>query len=189
MPWCSSETRPSRAPRPSPAWAEARAAGHALVVLGFEPEDPLRYGRLVMHGDSLERIVEFKDATDEERGITLCNGGVTMAPAKLLAELVESLRDDNAAGEYYLTDIVALARAKGHSATAVTCDPVETMGVDTPRRTRARRDRLPSVLSREVPGDRRHDDGPPRQSSSPMTPRSGAMPWSSRTWCSAPVSP
>ena len=111
--------------------AEARAAGHALVVLGFEPEDPLRYGRLVMHGDSLERIVEFKDATDEERGITLCNGGVTMAPAKLLAELVESLRDDNAAGEYYLTDIVALARAKGHSATAVTCDPVETMGVDT----------------------------------------------------------
>lgn len=111
--------------------AAARSAGNGVVVLGFEPADPLRYGRLVMDGESLEKIVEFKDASEEERAITLCNGGVTMAPARLLAELVDDLSDDNAGGEFYLTDIVALARAKGHSATAVTCDPVETMGVDT----------------------------------------------------------
>ncbi len=111
--------------------AEARAAGHDVVILGFEPADPLRYGRLVMNGDSLERIVEFKDATEEERAITLCNGGVTMAPAALLLDLLGGLSDDNASGEYYLTDIVALARARGLSATAVICDPVETMGVDT----------------------------------------------------------
>ncbi len=111
--------------------AEARKSGHAVVVLGFEPEDPLRYGRLVMQGASLDRIVEFKDATPEERAITLCNGGVIMAQTELLLELLGGLSDDNASGEYYLTDIVALARAKGYGATAITCDPIETMGVDT----------------------------------------------------------
>ncbi len=111
--------------------AEARADGNAVVILGFEPEDPLRYGRLVMNGPMLERIVEFKDASPEERAITLCNGGVTMASTEVLLDLVTGLSDDNASGEYYLTDIVALARARGLPVTAVTCDPAETMGVDT----------------------------------------------------------
>lgn len=111
--------------------AAARADGNAVVILGFEPEDPLRYGRLVMNGNMLERIVEFKDASPEERAITLCNGGVTMASTDLLLELVSELGDDNASGEYYLTDIVALARARNLAVTAVTCDPAETMGVDT----------------------------------------------------------
>jgi bifunctional UDP-N-acetylglucosamine pyrophosphorylase/glucosamine-1-phosphate N-acetyltransferase len=110
---------------------KARRDGHAVVVLGFEPPDPLRYGRLVMDGDILERIVEFKDATPEERKVTLCNGGVTLASTELMAELVGQLGDTNAAGEYYLTDIVALARQRGLPVTAVTCDPSETMGVDT----------------------------------------------------------
>lgn len=111
--------------------AEALDDGFDIAVLGFRPEDPARYGRLVMDGDALERIVEFKDANDEERAIGLCNGGVKMASSKLMAELVESLSDDNAAGEYYLTDIVELARARGLNATAVECDPIETMGIDT----------------------------------------------------------
>ena len=111
--------------------SDARAQGFDVVILGFEPPDPLRYGRLVMQGDMLERIVEFKDATDEERAIGLCNGGVTLAATPLMLELVAELKDDNAAGEYYLTDIVGLARARGLKVTAVTCDPAETMGVDT----------------------------------------------------------
>ena len=110
--------------------AQARAR-HDIVVLGFEAADPGRYGRLVMADDDLERIVEFKDATEAERAITLCNSGVVMAAAPVLFDLVEEVGNDNAAGEYYLTDIVTLARARGLSATAVTCAEAETLGVNS----------------------------------------------------------
>jgi bifunctional UDP-N-acetylglucosamine pyrophosphorylase/glucosamine-1-phosphate N-acetyltransferase len=110
--------------------AQARAR-HDIVVLGFEAADPGRYGRLVMAGEMLERIVEFKDATEAERAIALCNSGVVMAAAPVLRDLVDAVGNDNAAGEYYLTDIVALARARGLSATAVTCDEAETLGVNS----------------------------------------------------------
>ena len=110
------------------ALAEARAD---VTVLGFEAEDPGRYGRLIADGSALERIVEFKDATDQERAISLCNSGVIACDAALLAELVAGLGNDNAAGEYYLTDIVAAARAKGLSAEVVTCDEAETLGINT----------------------------------------------------------
>ncbi|MDP5346475.1 MAG: bifunctional UDP-N-acetylglucosamine diphosphorylase/glucosamine-1-phosphate N-acetyltransferase GlmU [Paracoccaceae bacterium] len=102
-----------------------------LVVLGFEAADPARYGRLVMAGDSLQRIVEFKDATTEERAITLCNSGVVCAQAQVLFDLVERVENNNAAGEYYLTDIVALARAQGLRAGVVCCDQAETLGINT----------------------------------------------------------
>ena len=104
---------------------------HDVVVLGFEPEDTKRYGRLVMQGDRLERIVEHKDATVQERAITLCNGGVTACRAPLLFQLISEIKDDNASGEFYLTDVVALARARGLSATAVTCAESETLGVNS----------------------------------------------------------
>ena len=104
---------------------------HDVVVLGFEPADPGRYGRLVMENGSLERIVEFKDATEAERAITLCNSGVVACRAPQLFDLVDAVGNDNAAGEYYLTDIVALARGRGLSATAVTCDAWETMGINS----------------------------------------------------------
>ncbi|MGI1661150.1 bifunctional UDP-N-acetylglucosamine diphosphorylase/glucosamine-1-phosphate N-acetyltransferase GlmU [Palleronia sp. KMU-117] len=113
------------------AMKAARAAGHDLVVLGFEARDPGRYGRLVLAGASLEKIVEFKDATPEERAIGLCNSGVMMAGVSTLFDLVDAVGNDNAAGEYYLTDIVAIARARGLSATAVTCPEAETMGINT----------------------------------------------------------
>ena len=109
----------------------AARARHDIVVLGFEAADPGRYGRLVMSGEMLERIVEFKDASEAERAIALCNSGVVMAPAPLLFDLVAAVGNDNAAGEYYLTDIVGLARARGLSATAVTCDESETLGVNS----------------------------------------------------------
>jgi bifunctional UDP-N-acetylglucosamine pyrophosphorylase/glucosamine-1-phosphate N-acetyltransferase len=102
-----------------------------VTVLGFEAADPGRYGRLIARGRDLDRIVEFKDATDEERAITLCNSGVIACDAALLADLVGGLGNDNAAGEYYLTDIVAAARARGLSAEVVTCPEAETLGINT----------------------------------------------------------
>ncbi|WP_145104415.1 bifunctional UDP-N-acetylglucosamine diphosphorylase/glucosamine-1-phosphate N-acetyltransferase GlmU [Cereibacter sediminicola] len=106
-------------------------ARHAVVVLGFEAADPGRYGRLVSRGEELDRIVEWKDATDEERAITLCNSGVICAETQLLFSLVSEVGNANAAGEYYLTDVVALARAKGLSAGVAICDEAETLGVNT----------------------------------------------------------
>ena len=110
--------------------ADARA-NHAVVVLGFHAADPGRYGRLIATDGSLERIVEFKDATDEERAITLCNSGVICADATVLAQLVAQVGNANASGEYYLTDIAALARAAGHSAGVVLCGEAETLGINT----------------------------------------------------------
>jgi bifunctional UDP-N-acetylglucosamine pyrophosphorylase/glucosamine-1-phosphate N-acetyltransferase len=109
---------------------EARAA-HDIVVLGFEAADPARYGRLILDGDRLLRIVEFKDATPEERAIALCNSGVVMAETATLLRLCAAVGNDNAAGEFYLTDIVGIARAGGLSATVVLCDEAETMGVNS----------------------------------------------------------
>jgi len=110
--------------------AEARR-DHAVVVLGFQTGDPGRYGRLVMDGASLERIVEFKDASPEERAITLCNGGIFAVDAETLFDLLDGVGNDNAAGEFYLTDIVAVARARGLTVTAVTCPEAETVGINT----------------------------------------------------------
>ncbi len=102
-----------------------------VVVLGFEAKDPGRYGRLVMQGQSLERIVEFKDASPEERAIKLCNSGVICANRETLFDLIAAIDNKNASGEYYLTDIVGLANAKGLKATAVTCDESETLGINS----------------------------------------------------------
>jgi bifunctional UDP-N-acetylglucosamine pyrophosphorylase / glucosamine-1-phosphate N-acetyltransferase len=104
---------------------------HAVVVLGFEATDPGRYGRLVMAGDSLERIVEFKDATPAERAVTLCNSGVVCADAMSLFRLCEQVENRNAAGEFYLTDIVGIARQSSFSCGVVRCDEAETLGINT----------------------------------------------------------
>lgn len=112
------------------AMLDARAR-HAVVILGFHARDPGRYGRLLTQGDQLLAIREFKDASEAERAITLCNSGVVCAEAKLLFSLIAEVRNDNAAGEYYLTDIVELARARGLSAGVVLCDEAETLGVNT----------------------------------------------------------
>ncbi len=109
---------------------DARAT-HAVVVLGFEPRDPARYGRLFMDGDSLEAIIEYKDATETQRQIPLCNSGVICADATQLFSLLDEVTNDNAAGEYYLTDIVAIARAHGLSCGVVRCAEEETMGVNS----------------------------------------------------------
>ena len=112
------------------AMLAARSA-HAVVVLGFHAANPGRYGRLLTQGNGLLAIREFKDATDEERLITLCNSGVICADAKTLFSLVADVGNANASGEYYLTDIVELARARGLSAGVVICEEAETMGINT----------------------------------------------------------
>lgn len=109
----------------------AHRNGADVVVLGFEAADPARYGRLVTEGTSLERIVEFKDANAEERAITLCNSGVKSMNRELLFEFLSQVDNQNASGEYYLTDVVALARTAGKRAEVVTCDEAETLGINS----------------------------------------------------------
>jgi bifunctional UDP-N-acetylglucosamine pyrophosphorylase/glucosamine-1-phosphate N-acetyltransferase len=116
-----------------PGTLEAMIASPAdVVILGFTSRPDARYGRLVLRkGDRLDRIVEWKDASDAERAITLMNSGVLAADAALLADLVGGLGNDNAAGEYYLTDIVGAAVARGLTARVVTCPEAETLGVNS----------------------------------------------------------
>lgn len=141
----------------------AALASHTadIVVLGFEAEDPGRYGRLVTGARGLERIVEYKDADAATRRIALCNSGVMALDAALLRQLIVRLGNDNAAGEYYLTDLVELARAEGRRADVVTCDEEETLGINTRAelaaaeaafQARARRDALEDGVTLSDPG-------------------------------------
>ncbi|WP_424833123.1 bifunctional UDP-N-acetylglucosamine diphosphorylase/glucosamine-1-phosphate N-acetyltransferase GlmU [Ruegeria sp.] len=103
-----------------------------LVMLGFDiAEVQPRYGRLIMDGDRLVEIVEYKDATEEQRDIRFTNSGLLACDAALLFDLIDQVSNDNASGEYYLTELPALANARGLSATAIKCDEAETLGVDS----------------------------------------------------------
>jgi bifunctional UDP-N-acetylglucosamine pyrophosphorylase / glucosamine-1-phosphate N-acetyltransferase len=141
------------------AMLDARAR-HAVVVLGFHADDPGRYGRLIADGDSLLKITEWKDATEAERAITLCNSGVICADTKTLLSLISAVGNQNAAGEYYLTDIVEIARTRGLSAGVVLCDESETLGINTKAQlaaaeaafqTRARSDALDNGVTLTAP--------------------------------------
>lgn len=106
--------------------------GTGIAVLGFEPENPTGYGRLIQDASgALTAIVEEKEASAEQKAVRLCNSGVLAAPARVLFELLSRVTNDNAKGEYYLTDIVALGVAAGHSARAVRASADEVMGVNS----------------------------------------------------------
>jgi bifunctional UDP-N-acetylglucosamine pyrophosphorylase / glucosamine-1-phosphate N-acetyltransferase len=109
-----------------------RASGAAIAVAGMVPADPGPYGRLVLgpHG-GVERIVEAKDATPEEAAIGLCNGGIMAVAAAHLFDLVERLDNINAKREFYLTDIVGIARRRDLAATYVELPAEEVIGVNT----------------------------------------------------------
>jgi len=93
---------------------DLRQAGADIAVLGFEAAEPGAYGRLVLEGEEeLKRIVEAKEADPAELEITVCNSGVLVADAGRLFELLAQVRNDNAKGEYYLTDVVGLATEAG----------------------------------------------------------------------------
>ena len=103
-----------------------------LAVLGFEAADPTGYGRLIEANDgALERIVEHKDASAAERAVTLCNSGVLCADAKLLFQLLAQVKNENAKGEFYLTDVVALGRAAGVKTHIVRGPESDAMGVNS----------------------------------------------------------
>lgn len=107
------------------------AEQNTVTVLGFNANDPARYGRLVTDGSTLDRIVEFKDASPAELDITLCNSGVLAAQAKDLFPLLERVTNENASGEFYLPDIVGLARNDGQNCGFVACSEDETLGVNS----------------------------------------------------------
>jgi bifunctional UDP-N-acetylglucosamine pyrophosphorylase/glucosamine-1-phosphate N-acetyltransferase len=105
----------------------------AVVVLGFEPADTLQYGRVIAGADgTIEKMVEHKDASDAERACRLCNSGLMAARADDLFALLDRVGNDNAAGEYYLVDVVNVARSDGRkSAVVVTDDPGEVAGINS----------------------------------------------------------
>ncbi|MFG1430919.1 bifunctional UDP-N-acetylglucosamine diphosphorylase/glucosamine-1-phosphate N-acetyltransferase GlmU [Xanthobacter sp. V2C-8] len=107
------------------------AEGAAVAVLGFRPEDPTGYGRLLTEGDALLAIREEKDASAAEKAVGLCNAGLmALSGARALA-LLERIGNANAKGEYYLTDAVELARADGLGAVAAEADAEEVAGVNS----------------------------------------------------------
>jgi len=121
----------------------------AVVVLGFRSRDPGNYGRLITGDDgNLEAIVEAGDATEDEARIDLCNSGIMAISGTRLKSLIARLGNNNAKGEYYLTDIVALARQDGASCAWVEGDSDELLGVDT-RADLAEAERLMQVRLRQ----------------------------------------
>ena len=109
-----------------------RAPAAAIAAAAMRPADPGLYGRLVLDREGgLERIVEAKDASPEERTIGLCNGGIMAVAARHLFDLVEEIGNDNAKREFYLTDIVGLARRRGLACRAVELPAEEIIGVNS----------------------------------------------------------
>ncbi len=113
--------------------AQRRGPGApALLGVAFRPADPGHYGRVVLGEDGeVAKIVEYADASEAERRIELCNAGMLLGEGPLLFGLLEGLDNANAKGEYYLTDVFALARARGQRTGVMEADPEEVMGVNS----------------------------------------------------------
>jgi bifunctional UDP-N-acetylglucosamine pyrophosphorylase/glucosamine-1-phosphate N-acetyltransferase len=107
------------------------ADGAVVAVLGFRPADPTGYGRLVTNGDELLKIVEHADATDVERAITLCNGGLMALDGKAALSILERIGNDNRKNEYYLTEAVAIARGMKRKTVALEVTEDEVSGINT----------------------------------------------------------
>jgi bifunctional UDP-N-acetylglucosamine pyrophosphorylase/glucosamine-1-phosphate N-acetyltransferase len=107
-------------------------AGAAITVGAFEAADPAGYGRVVRADDgTVSRIVEHHDATPDELAISLCNGGIMAVRLPLLFDLLDRVTNDNAKGEFYLTDIIGLAAGDGHRIDCTIVDRDEFIGVDS----------------------------------------------------------
>ena len=109
----------------------ATRAQAGLVLLAMRPVEPGRYGRVVLSSQGVERVVEWADASETERAIPLCNAGVLCAAAADMRRWLQAVRPQNRGGEYYLTDIVALARAEGVRVAAVEAPEEELRGVNS----------------------------------------------------------
>ncbi|MEP9371326.1 bifunctional UDP-N-acetylglucosamine diphosphorylase/glucosamine-1-phosphate N-acetyltransferase GlmU [Mesorhizobium sp. KR1-2] len=109
---------------------ERLAEGAAVVVLGFRTDKPTGYGRLIERSGALQAIREEKDCTDEERKITFCNSGLMAISGRHALALLDAVRNDNAKGEYYLTDIVEIGREAGLQIVATEASFENALGIN-----------------------------------------------------------
>lgn len=105
--------------------------GAAVVVMGFRTENPFGYGRLIEKDGQLVAIREEKEASAAERKVNFCNGGLMAINGHLALSLIEAVKNNNAKGEYYLTDIVEIASSQGNKVVAVEVDETLVLGVNT----------------------------------------------------------
>lgn len=125
-----------------------------VAVLGFRPDDAKAYGRIIADADgAISKMVEYKDATPEERAVDLCNSGVTAVRAADLWPLLDRVGNDNAAGEYYLPDIVMLALADGDRAVVVETDADEVIGINSRAELAYAEDRWQAARRAQAMGD------------------------------------
>ncbi len=104
----------------------------AIVVLASSPDDPKAYGRVILgHGDTIAKMVEYKDANEAERAVRLCNSGMMALRSADLWRWLAKVGNDNAAGEYYLPDVVMVAAAEGKASVVVETDAWQTAGVNS----------------------------------------------------------
>ena len=104
----------------------------SIVDLGFHTKDiQNKYGRLIINNDDLEQIIEYKDATQEIKEITLCNSGILSIKNGILDNLLSQVKNDNASKEYYLTDIIKIARNENKMCKYVVGNEEEVMGVNS----------------------------------------------------------
>jgi bifunctional UDP-N-acetylglucosamine pyrophosphorylase/glucosamine-1-phosphate N-acetyltransferase len=103
-----------------------------VVVLASCPQDGKTYGRVILEdGDRIEKMVEYKDASESERAVRLCNSGMMAVDGSRLFGWLERIGNNNAAHEYYLPDVVMMARADGRHPVAIEGEPFETAGVNS----------------------------------------------------------
>lgn len=106
--------------------------GAAVAVLGFRPTDAAAYGRIIADADgTVRKMVEYKDASDAERAVDLCNSGVIVANAADMWRLLEAVGNDNAQGEYYLPDVATGAIGEGKRVRVIETDAAEVAGINS----------------------------------------------------------
>lgn len=115
------------------ALLEARQsnADPAVVVLGFQAHDPGPYGRLITNSTALKRIVEAKEASEEELKIDLCSSGMMALDGRTAFRMLAEIGNDNAAGEYYLPDVVGVAQAHNRACTFVLGEEGDLLGINS----------------------------------------------------------
>ncbi|MCD2315913.1 bifunctional UDP-N-acetylglucosamine diphosphorylase/glucosamine-1-phosphate N-acetyltransferase GlmU [Sphingomonas sp. IC-11] len=126
----------------------------AAVVLGFRHETPGAYGRVIAEANGrIQKMVEFKDASTEERAVNLCNSGLMAVASADLFTLLSRVRNDNAAGEYYLPDIVMLAAADGRASAVIETSAEEVAGVNSREELAALEDAWQCARRKQVMGE------------------------------------
>lgn len=109
---------------------ERLSGGADVVVVGFRAEDPTGYGRLILSGNQVVAIREHKEASEAERAVDLCNSGIIAFSQKHMLSLVDAIGNDNAKGEFYLTDAIEIAHKSGLTVGLVEAEEAEVMGVN-----------------------------------------------------------